>query len=273
MHPNVADLFEKRKMTLIAGPCVAESLDTCRKVAEFTLETCTQYGLSYIFKASFDKANRTSMNSYRGPGIQKGLEILRHIQTEFNVPVLTDFHCPSQAEMVAEVVDVLQIPAFLCRQTDLILAAAKTGRPTCIKKGQFLAPDAMTHVTNKFREGGGRHIAVTERGSTFGYDNLVVDMRGFRTMREGCQCPVIFDATHSVQKPASQQDTTGGDRTLAPILARAATAAGIDGLFCEVHPEPDLAKSDGPNSLDFPLLKQTIEEVSKIEQLLRPNRA
>ena len=265
LHTSVEDLFLGRKLTLIAGPCAAESQELCELVATKTKTLCEQFGVSYIFKASFDKANRSSIQSYRGPGLEQGLETLAHIKKTLDLPVLTDIHEPNQAEQVAEVVDVLQIPAFLCRQTDLVAAAAKTGRPTCIKKGQFLSPEAMQHAVTKFRESSGTHIALTERGTTFGYDNLVVDMRSLQTMRESANVPVVFDATHSVQRPSGARGVTGGDRTLVPLLARAAAAVGIDGLFCEVHSNPDQALSDGPNSLTFELLERVLREVTAID--------
>ena len=197
------------------------------------------------------------------------MEVLAAVQSELNIPVLTDIHLPQQAAAVADVVDVLQIPAFLCRQTDLIAAAAQTGKPTCIKKGQFLEPAAMKHAAAKFREAGGEHIALTERGASFGYGNLVVDMRGLPIMSEVSGAPVIFDATHSVQQPAGANATTGGKREFVPVLARAAAAVGIDGLFCEVHPRPDQALSDGPNSLDFDGIRQVLTEVSTIDKVRR----
>ena len=189
MEGPVSDLFEGRNLTLIAGPCVIESLEMCKILAEQISERASQRGISFIFKASFDKANRTSIHSFRGPGMEEGLDILRQVRDEIGIPVLTDIHLPEQAAPVAEVVDVLQIPAFLCRQTDLIAAAAATGRPVCIKKGQFLAPEDMKHVVGKFKESGGKHIALTERGTTFGYNNLVVDMRGLESMRTQTQTP------------------------------------------------------------------------------------
>lgn len=265
IHSSVEDLFLSRKLTLIAGPCAAESRELCLEVATKTKALCEQFGVSYIFKASFDKANRSSIHSYRGPGIEAGLETLAHIKETLGLPVLTDIHEPAQAQRVAEVADVLQIPAFLCRQTDLVAAAAKTGRPTCIKKGQFLSPDAMQHAVKKFRESDGTHVALTERGTTFGYDNLVVDMRSLDRMRTCADVPVVFDATHSVQRPSGSEGVTGGDRMLVPLLARAAAAVGIDGLFCEVHSNPDKALSDGPNSLTFELLEQVLREVTAID--------
>ncbi len=265
----VDDLFSKKNLTLIAGPCVIESAEMCEILAEQIAERADRRGISYIFKASFDKANRTSITSFRGPGLERGLEILHQVREKVGVPVLTDIHLPDHARPVAEVVDVLQIPAFLSRQTDLIAAAAATGTPTCIKKGQFLSPEEMQHAVNKFRESGGVHVAITERGTSFGYNNLVVDMRGLPTMRELTSAPLVFDATHSVQRPGSGDGTTGGDRTLAPILARAAAAVGIDGLFTEVHLDPDNAKSDGPNSLTLELLDTLLDQVTAIDAARR----
>ncbi|MBT6431930.1 MAG: 3-deoxy-8-phosphooctulonate synthase [Deltaproteobacteria bacterium] len=269
MKQAVLDLFTRQSLVLIAGPCAAESKELCLEVARELKKLTSEFGVGYIFKASFDKANRTSITSYRGPGIDEGLKILRAVQDELDLPTLTDIHLPEQAAPVADVVDVLQIPAFLCRQTDLIVAAAKTGKPTCIKKGQFLEPAAMQHAAAKFREAGGEHVALTERGSTFGYGNLVVDMRGLPTMAAVSKAPVIFDATHSVQQPAGASATTGGKREFVPVLARAAAAVGIDGLFCEVHPSPDKALSDGPNSLDFEGIRKVLTEVSTLDKVRR----
>lgn len=267
--PSVESLFNKTGFVLIAGPCLAESQALCLEVAERVAAMCKQRGIGYIFKASFDKANRTHKDSARGSGMQQGLDILQTVKQRLSIPVLTDIHLPEQAQDVAEVVDVLQIPAFLCRQTDLLQAAARTLRPTNIKKGQFLAPEDMRFAVDKFRAAGGEHVAVTERGSCFGYHNLVVDMRGLPIMQKNCQAPLVFDATHSVQRPSSQDGKSGGDRRLAPILARAAAAVGIDGLFCEVHPDPENALSDGPNSLTYQLLEQTLDQVLAIRQALQ----
>ncbi|MEE8410030.1 MAG: 3-deoxy-8-phosphooctulonate synthase [Myxococcota bacterium] len=265
MMTAVEDLFQARRLTLIAGPCVIESYEMCRDLAAGILERADKHGIPFIFKASFDKANRTSLASYRGPGLDEGLEILGRVRQEAGVPVLTDIHLPEQALPAAQVVDVLQTPAFLCRQTDLITAAAETGKPTNIKKGQFVAPEDMAHVVDKYRASGGGPVAVTERGSAFGYHNLVVDMRSLDVMRRVTGAPIIFDATHSVQHPSAADGVTGGDRELAPLLARAAAAVGIDGLFCEVHPDPDRAKSDGPNSLTLELLDRMLAQVVAID--------
>ena len=269
MHQDVAALFSTTPaFTLIAGPCVAESLPLCLEVAKTVQAACAARGIGYVFKASFDKANRTSHGGARGPGEEEGLAILAEVRARLGVPVLTDVHLPDQALRVAEVVDVLQVPAFLCRQTDLLRAAAASGRPVNIKKGQFLAPDEMRHVANKFRALGGTHLAVTERGNSFGYHNLVVDMRGLVTLRAECHAPVVFDATHAVQSPGGANGKSGGDRRMAPPLARAAAAVGIDALFCEVHPRPDEAFSDGPNSLTPAMLEATLDDVLAIRRAL-----
>ncbi len=269
MAPDVADLFAGRRLTLIAGPCVIESYELCRDLAATLKERAHARGLAYVFKASYDKANRTSLKSFRGPGLTEGLKVLARVKRELGVPVLTDIHAPEQAMPAAEVVDILQIPAFLCRQTDLLVAAAQTGRPTNIKKGQFLAPEDMRHAVNKHRESGGGPISVTERGASFGYHNLVVDMRSLAIMREVTRAAIVFDATHSVQRPSAGDGITAGDRQFAPLLARAAAAVGIDGLFCEVHPDPDRALSDGPNSLTLDMLDRMLDEVAAIDAARR----
>jgi 2-dehydro-3-deoxyphosphooctonate aldolase (KDO 8-P synthase) len=272
-HPAVVDLFSRRRFTLIAGPCVAESYELCRDLAQTLKAICAAHDVAYIFKASFDKANRTAHTAFRGHGMQRGLELLARVRQEVAVPVLTDIHHPEQAAPVAAAVDVLQIPAFLCRQTDLLEAAARTGCPTNVKKGQFLAPQDMRHVVAKYRATPAdvqpvpqlrSQIAVTERGSCFGYHNLVVDMRGLVTLRETTDAPVIFDATHSVQRPSAGDGKSLGDRHMAPVLARAAAAVGIDGLFCEVHFNPDKALSDGPNSLDIPMFEALLGTVCRV---------
>lgn len=265
---SVNALFSRSQFVLIAGPCVAESESLCLEIAEYARALAAQYQMGYIFKASFDKANRTSGKSQRGRGLEAGRDCLRAVQEKLQIPTLTDIHLPEQAAWAAEVADVLQIPAFLCRQTDLLHAAAKTGRPVNVKKGQFLAPGDMRHVVEKLRDGGATKVAVTERGTCFGYNNLVVDMRGLIVMREATGAPIIFDATHSVQSPGGLGASSSGDRTLAPPLARAAAAVGVDGLFCEVHPDPDNALSDGPNSLNFNLLAQTVRDVAHIRGAL-----
>jgi 2-dehydro-3-deoxyphosphooctonate aldolase (KDO 8-P synthase) len=241
-------------MLLIAGPCVLESEPLALAVAGTLASMSDRLGIPVVFKGSYDKANRSSADSYRGPGEAEGLRILAKVRREFGLPVTTDIHDPAQAERVAGVVDLLQVPAFLCRQTDLLLAAGRTGRPVNVKKGQFMAPGDMGNAVDKVRSTGNADVVVTERGTTFGYNNLVVDFRGLPTIRESV-CPVVFDATHSVQLPGGAGKSSSGDRRFVPPLARAAVAAGIDGLFLEVHPDPDKALSDGPNSLPLASLE------------------
>ncbi|MCP3965572.1 MAG: 3-deoxy-8-phosphooctulonate synthase [Lentisphaerae bacterium] len=255
-------------LTLLGGPCVAESLEMCKRICGYLQELCADLDIQYVFKASFDKANRSSVKSPRGPGIDAGLELLSEIKSSFNVPVVTDIHESYQAAKCAEVADLLQIPAFLCRQTDLLVAAAQTGKPVNIKKGQFMAAEDMAGAVNKVREAGSEDIMLTERGTSFGYHNLVVDMRGLATMRE-MGVPVIFDATHSVQLPGGLGNASGGQRQFIRPLSRAAAAVGIDALFTEVHPVPDEALSDGPNSLDFEQVKTVLQEVKQIYDLTR----
>lgn len=269
MAQAVAHLFEQHQFTLLAGPCTAESYELCLSVARDLKELCAKLDVGYIFKASFDKANRTSMGSRRGPGLKEGLAILAAVKQTAQVPIITDIHEAAQAEAVAHVADVLQIPALLCRQTDLLAAAAATGRPVNVKKGQFLAPDDMKFVAEKFFAAGGRHLALTERGTTFGYHNLVVDMRSLITLKALAAGPVVFDATHSVQSPGGPGGVSGGNRLLAPPLARAAAAVGIDALFCEVHPDPDRALSDGPNSLTPAMMATLLEQVVAIRRALQ----
>ena len=244
---------------LISGPCVVESEKLTLEIASSLKEITDRLGIPYIFKASYDKANRSSHDSYRGPGISEGLRILQKVKTDIGVPVLTDIHEDSPMDEVAEVADVLQTPAFLCRQTNFIQAVSKLGRPVNIKKGQFLAPWDMGNVVSKAKAVGNDQIMVCERGYTFGYNNLVSDMRGLATMRD-TGCPVVFDATHSVQLPGGQGNASGGERQHVPVLARAAVAAGVSGLFMESHPNPAEALSDGPNS--WPV--QRMEELLKI---------
>jgi 2-dehydro-3-deoxyphosphooctonate aldolase (KDO 8-P synthase) len=254
-------------LLLIAGPCVIEGETETVAAARRVAEVSQRAGVPAVFKCSFDKANRTSHKSFRGPGLVEGLRVLARVRKETGLPLLTDVHEEAQCAKVAEVVDVLQIPAFLCRQTDLLNAAGRTGRPVNVKKGQFVAPADMKNAVAKLSEAGCKDVLLTERGTTFGYHDLVVDFRGIVEMRRFA--PVCFDATHSVQRPGGQGDRTGGDRTLAPPLARAAAAVGIDALFCEVHEDPDRALSDGPNSLSFPLWEATVREVIAIRSALR----
>ncbi|HJP17451.1 MAG TPA: 3-deoxy-8-phosphooctulonate synthase [Nitrospinota bacterium] len=250
------------KLALIAGPCVIESEELVLKTAEKLKEITQRVDIPLIFKSSFDKANRSSVNSYRGVGLEKGLEILQKVKNLMSVPVLSDIHEPQQANAAAEVLDIIQIPAFLCRQTDLLLAAAKTGKPVNVKKGQFMSPREMKNVVVKIEQCGNKNILLTERGVSFGYNNLVVDMRSLPIMRS-LGYPVVFDATHSVQLPGGAGDKSTGEKEFVPSLMRGAAAVGIDLLFMEVHPDPDHALSDGPNmvlldQLD-PILKMVLE--------------
>lgn len=235
---------------LIAGPCVIENYDTTFLIAQTLKKISTQLNIPLIFKASFDKANRTSIQSYRGPGFEKGLDILDQIKKTLDLPVISDIHLPDQAEKAAKILDVIQIPAFLCRQTDLVMAACRTGLPVNIKKGQFLSPRDCRNILNKAKQAGNSDISITERGSSFGYNNLVVDFRSIPIIKQ-MGVPVIFDATHSVQLPGGADDASSGERQYVPVLAKAAIAAGADGIFIETHPEPEKALCDGPNS--FPL--------------------
>jgi 2-dehydro-3-deoxyphosphooctonate aldolase (KDO 8-P synthase) len=250
---------------LVAGPCVLESEALTVSIAKHLVGLTADLGIPLIFKASFDKANRTSGKSFRGPGLAQGLKILAGIKKKFDCPVLTDIHDIAQVKTAAKVIDVLQIPAFLCRQTDLLLAAARSGRAVNVKKGQFLAPDDVNNIAAKLLEGGCKDYYITERGTTFGYHNLVVDMRGLATMRQAGH-RVIFDATHSVQRPGGQGTRTGGDRTMAPVLARAAVAVGIDGLFIETHPRPDHSPSDGPNMIPLAQMEGLLRTLKSIHE-------
>ncbi|MDY4033344.1 MAG: 3-deoxy-8-phosphooctulonate synthase [Pyramidobacter sp.] len=256
------------RLTLIAGPCALESLELGLEVGKRTQALCKKLGLNYIFKASYDKANRTSISSPRGPGIEKGLQWLAQIKNELGAPILTDIHEPWQAAPVAEVADVLQIPAFLCRQTDLLVAAAKTGRAVNVKKAQFLSAWDMKSVLGKLTEAGNDRVMLCERGTTMGYNQLVVDMRSLVIMRS-LGAPVVFDATHSVQMPGGMGNSSGGDRRFALPLARAAVGIGVDALFLEVHPEPEKALSDGPNMVPLALLEKFLEPVCAIDCLVR----
>jgi 2-dehydro-3-deoxyphosphooctonate aldolase (KDO 8-P synthase) len=262
---GAGDLF------LIAGPCVIESEDHALRMAEIIKGVVRSLNFPFIFKASYDKANRTSIRSFRGPGVKEGLRILKKVKDEVHVPVLTDVHQVADVAAVAEVVDVLQIPAFLCRQTDLIVAAALSGRPVNIKKGQFVSPWDMKHAVEKCSDAGNSQVFVTERGSSFGYNNLVVDMRSLAIMRKFA--PVVFDATHSVQLPSSASDgdkpaVSGGQPEFIPVLSRAAVAAGVDGVFMEVHDNPKEAKSDGANALDTRNLRGLLKELQAVRKAL-----
>lgn len=255
-------------LVLIAGPCVAESDSLVDEIAERLVETTLAHGMDLVFKVSYDKANRTSVDSFRGPGLDEGLTMLERVKTTFGVPVLTDIHDVSEAAPVAEVADIIQIPAFLCRQTDLIAAAAETGKPVNVKKGQFMAPWDMENVIRKVRASGDSQVILTERGTSFGYNNLVVDMRSLAVMRS-MDVPVVLDATHSVQLPGGSGDRSSGQRQYVEHLARAGAAVGIDGLFLEVHPNPDQALCDGPNALDLADLPALISQVKEIDALVK----
>ena len=259
---------DSRRLTLIAGPCVIESEKLCFEVAASLKKTCAKLGINYVFKASFDKANRTSGKSFRGPGLIEGLTVLARVREKFELPVLTDVHTEEQTANAAEVVDILQIPAFLCRQTDLIEAAVNTGKIVNIKKGQFLSPGEIGRVVDKARSGGGKKILLTERGTTFGYNNLVADMRSIPIMKR-TGCPVIFDATHSVQLPGGGGDKSSGQREFAPVLARCALAAGANGLFIETHPNPDKALSDGPNMIALEDMPAVLKSLLKVFEAVK----
>ncbi len=262
------NLNSPRRLFLIAGPCVIENEKLCFQVAASLQKTCAALGIFYVFKASFDKANRTSGKAFRGPGVAAGLKTLAKVRAEFGVPVLTDVHNEAQAIAAGEVVDILQIPAFLCRQTDLIETAVATGKIVNLKKGQFLSPKEMGRVAEKARLAGGRRILLTERGTTFGYNNLVADMRSIPIMKS-FGFPVIFDATHSVQLPGGGGDRTTGQREFAPVLAKAALAVGANGLFIETHPKPDEALSDGPNMIPLAEMNATLKGLLKVFKAVR----
>lgn len=268
------EVGERKPFFLIAGPCVIESEQMCLDIAGFMKETCAALSIPYIFKASFDKANRTSDKSFRGLGMQKGLEILAKVRETVGVPVITDVHTAEEVPAVAAVVDVLQTPAFLCRQTDFIQACAKSGKPVNIKKGQFLAPHDMVNVVQKARDAAAEaglpqdNFMVCERGASFGYGNLVSDMRSLAIMRE-TGCPVVFDATHSVQLPGGNGSCSGGQRQFVPVLARAATAVGVAGLFMETHPNPAVAKSDGPNAVPLARMPELLSILVELDRVVK----
>ena len=255
-------------LMLMAGPCVLEGYERSLMIGKKAKAICDELGIPYVFKASFDKANRSSINSFRGPGIDEGLKILAQIKKDLGVPVVTDIHEPWHADKAAEVVDILQIPAFLCRQTDLVYAAAKTGKTVNVKKAQFLAPWDMKNVITKVEEAGNQNLMLTERGSSFGYNTLVTDMRGLAVMRE-LGYPVVMDATHSVQIPGGQGTSSGGQSQYVPQMARAAAAIGIDALFLEVHDNPVEALSDGPNMVQLDNLKKLLQDVITIDKIVR----
>ena len=268
MNPNPCAIgpvvVGNRRLAVIAGPCMAESLELCMQVAEQMSGICRRLGIGYVFKASYDKANRSSGSSYRGPGLEQGLAWLSAVRQAFNVPVLTDIHTVEQAAPVAAVVDCLQIPAFLCRQTDLLLAAAATGKPVNVKKGQFMAPWDMKQAVEKIRAAGNAQVMLTERGTFFGYNRLVTDFRGIAQMRQ--YAPVVFDATHSVQEPGGLGDASGGQRQFAPLLASASLAAGADALFIETHPRPDEALSDAASQIPLAQMEQTLTRCLAVYQ-------
>ena len=256
------------KLTLLAGPCAIESKEILFETAEALKKITSELDINYVFKASYDKANRSSLESYRGLGMEKGLELLAEVKKEFDLPIVTDIHNPQEAPFAAEVADIIQIPAFLCRQTDLLVAAAKTGKIVNIKKGQFLAPQQMKPLVKKVTQSGNDKVLLTDRGVTFGYNNLVVDMRAIPIMKE-TGYPVVFDATHSVQLPGGEGTSSGGERQYAPTLAKAAIAAGADALFLEVHPNPDCALCDGKNMLNFRQTKDVLSICNEIFKLVR----
>ncbi len=260
-------IFGGQQLAFIAGPCVIESVEGTMDLAEKLVKLAKDLKVPFVFKASFDKANRTSIDSYRGPGILEGLDILKEVRDRFNVPVLTDIHEPWQAEFAADVVDILQIPAFLCRQTDLVVAAAETGKVVNVKKAQFLAPEDMRNVIAKIEAVGNSNIILTERGASFGYNNLVADMRSLLIMRE-FGYPVVFDATHSVQRPGGAGTCSGGDGRWAPALARAAVATGVDGIFMETHVNPAEALSDKANAIAFKDLKRVWQKLIAIHTIV-----
>ena len=276
MNPKVTRSIEvgpyfiggQNPLVLIAGPCVIESEKIAMEIAEKLKSITGELHVPFIFKASYDKANRTSINSFRGPGLSDGLKILQKIKTELDLPILSDVHKEEEIDPAAEVLDILQIPAFLCRQTDLLVKAAKTGKPINVKKGQFLAPWDMKNIVVKLEESGNSNILLTERGTTFGYNNLVVDMRSLVLMRE-YSCPVIFDATHSLQQPGGQGTTSGGQSEMVPDLARGAVAVGCDALFMEIHTDPSKALSDGPNMLQIDMLPELLEQLVTLDQIVK----
>ena len=255
------------RLTILAGPCAMESKEICAEVCGELKKITSKLGINYVFKVSFDKANRSSLNSYRGLGVKEGLKIIGEIKEEFKVPVVTDIHEPYQAELAADVADILQIPAFLCRQTDLIVAAAKTGKIINIKKGQFLSPHQIKSIAKKAEDSGNNKILITERGVSFGYNNLVSDMRAVKIIKDAGY-PVIFDATHSVQIPGGKNDSSGGEKQFVPLLAKSAVAAGADGLFFEVHPNPSAALCDGDNMISLNETEKLFDTLNKIYKIV-----
>ncbi len=268
---NIGDtkLGGNNPLSIIAGPCVIETEDVVFYTAEKLKEICQKVGLPLVFKSSYDKANRTSLSSFRGPGIERGLKILSDVRSRFNIPVISDVHATEEMKLASQVLDALQIPAFLCRQTDLILSASRTGKPVNIKKGQFLAPWDVKNIIHKFTSTGNQNLLITERGTSFGYNNLVVDFRGLSIMRS-YGYPIIFDVTHSLQLPGGQGSSSGGQREFADSLARAAVAVGVDGLFIEVHPEPDKALCDGPNMIPISKVPDLLRIIKDIYKVVSP---
>lgn len=262
------EITEQEMFFLLAGPCVIEGEEMAMRIGEHISELTDKLGIPYVFKGSFKKANRSRLDSFTGIGDEKALKILAKVGKTFGIPVVTDIHSPEDAVMAAEYVDVLQIPAFLCRQTDLLVAAARTGRMVNIKKGQFLSPDAMRFAADKVRESGNENVMVTERGTTFGYQDLVVDFRGISTMQQTCKCPVVMDVTHSLQQPNQSCGVTGGQPEMIATIAKAAIAVGADGIFIETHPDPKNAKSDGANMLRLDLLEDLLEQLIRIRKAI-----
>lgn len=256
------------KLTILAGPCAIESMEVLDETAQTLKSVCAELDVNFVFKSSFDKANRSSINSFRGLGMEKGLEMLAQIKEKYNVPIVTDIHLPEQAQIVSQVADIIQIPAFLCRQTDLLVAAAQTGKIINIKKGQFLAPQQMGSLVKKVEEAGNFNILLTDRGTSFGYNNLVVDFRGIPVMQK-FGYPVVFDATHSVQLPGANGTSSGGDRTFVPVLAKAAMAVGANVLFFEVHPNPEKALCDGDNMLALKDVKKVFTDCKNVFETVR----
>ena len=260
-------IHRSKRLFLIGGPCVIEGKSLCLGIARSLKKTCDQLGIVYIFKASYDKANRSSGSTFRGPGVQEGLQILREIRDTLGVSILTDVHSTAEATEAGRIADILQIPAFLCRQTDLVVAAAKTGKIVNVKKGQFLAPQDMVNIIQKAVDAGNSKLILTERGTTFGYHNLVADMRSIPIMK-GTGFPVVFDATHSIQLPGAGGDRSTGQREFAPVLARCAIAAGADGIFIETHPHPEKALSDGPNMIHLSALPKLLKQLVALKAIL-----
>lgn len=263
------DLINNEMFFLLAGPCVIEGEEMALRVARHVKRVTDRLHIPYVFKGSFKKANRSRLDSFTGIGDEKALKILAKVKAEFGIPVVTDIHTESDAGMAAEYVDVLQIPAFLCRQTDLLVAASKTGKIVNIKKGQFLSPDAMRFAVDKVRESGNKEVMITERGTTFGYQDLIVDYRGIPVMQRECVCPVVLDVTHSLQQPNQSSGVTGGQPALIETVAKAGIAVGVDGIFIETHPHPRLAKSDGANMLQLDLIDDLLEKLVRIRQAVR----